>query len=354
MPLLFDRAGRWSALFYRFYHCCPVPELPEVETVRRGLNQVTLHQPLLGGAVLLDRTIATSAADFLAALQGCEIVSWQRRGKYLLAMLHLAAAGSNSPSKALKGQALQADRHLTAANLATLTAADLVPHHFPLGPTIAYLGVHLRMTGQLRWTTQAEPVQKHARVRFFFDAGRELRYIDQRTFGQMWYVPPGQPVESVVTGLQNLGPEPFFGDFSAAYLAQQLQGRQRPIKNALLDQALVAGVGNIYADEALYLSGIHPTTLSATLKPAQLNTLCTHVIAVLKASIAAQGTTFSDFRTVEGINGNYGGQAWVYGRDGSPCNRCGTVIERIKLAGRSAHFCPTCQPLAKRRRPKPA
>jgi formamidopyrimidine-DNA glycosylase len=167
-------------------------------------------------------------------------------------------------------------------------------------------------------------------------------------------VPTGQALETVVTGLQNLGPEPFFGEFSVAYLAQQLKGRQRPIKNALLDQALVAGVGNIYADEALFLSGIHPTTLSATLKPPQLKTLCGHVIAVLKASIAAQGTTFSDFRTVEGINGNYGGQAWVYGRDGSPCNRCGTVIERIKLAGRSAHFCPTCQPPPKRRRTPPA
>jgi formamidopyrimidine-DNA glycosylase len=317
-----------------------VPELPEVETVRRGLNQVTLHQPIGGGDILLDRTIATPG-DFWAALQGCQIVSWQRRGKYLLAMLQLPANARNQGVTA-------------AAEIAALTAADLVPNHFPLGPTIAYLGVHLRMTGQLRWTTQAEPVQKHARVRFFFDGGRELRYIDQRTFGQMWYVPPGQPVETVVTGLNHLGPEPFFGEFSAAYLAQQLKGRQRPIKNALLDQALVAGVGNIYADEALFLSGLHPTTLSATLKLAQLKTLCNHVIAVLEASIAAQGTTFSDFRTVEGINGNYGGQAWVYGRDGSPCNRCGTVIERIKLAGRSAHFCPTCQPPPKRRRPKPA
>lgn len=330
-----------------------MPELPEVETVRRGLNQVTLHQPILGGEVLLDRTIATPAPTaFLAALQGCQIVSWQRRGKYLLAMLTLPIVGLNSSGKALTAPGLDADRHPTPAAIAALSAADLVPHQFPLGPTTAYLGVHLRMTGQLRWTTQAEPVQKHTRVRFFFDAGRELRYIDQRTFGQMWYVPPGQVVETVVTGLQNLGPEPFFGEFSAVYLAQQLKGRQRPIKNALLDQALVAGVGNIYADEALFLSGIHPTTLSATLKPAQLKTLCAHVIAVLEASIAAQGTTFSDFRTVEGINGNYGGQAWVYGRDGSSCNRCGTVIERIKLAGRSAHFCPTCQPLPKRRRPR--
>jgi formamidopyrimidine-DNA glycosylase len=321
-----------------------VPELPEVETVRRGLNQVTLHQPLLGGEVLLDRTIAHPAAgDFLSALQGCEIVSWQRRGKYLLAMLRL-------PSNAQDAR----NPDLNAAEMAGPTAADLVPNYFPLGPTLAYLGVHLRMTGQLRWTTQQEPVQKHARVRFFFAEGRELRYIDQRTFGQMWYVPPGQALETVVTGLQNLGPEPFFGEFSAAYLAQQLKGRQRPIKNALLDQALVAGVGNIYADEALFLSGIHPTTLSATLKPAQLKTLCGHVIAVLQASIAAQGTTFSDFRTVEGINGNYGGQAWVYGRDKSPCNRCGTVIERIKLAGRSAHFCPTCQPPPKRRHPPSA
>ncbi len=277
-----------------------MPELPEVETVRRGLNQTTLNQPFQGGEVLLERTIAApgSGAEFLVGLQGQSIAQWHRRGKYLLAELQ-AGAG--------------------------------------------WLGVHLRMTGQLLWISQDEPLQKHARVRLFFPAGWELRFVDQRTFGQMWWVPPGHPPEAVITGLRQLGPEPFAAEFSPTYLAQQLHDRRRPIKNALLDQALVAGVGNIYADEALFLSGIHPQTLCTDLEAPEIDRLRTHLLQVLQASIEARGTTIRDFRDVEGINGNYGGSAWVYGRDGQPCRHCGSVIERLRLAGRSAHFCPRCQ-----------
>jgi formamidopyrimidine-DNA glycosylase len=275
-----------------------VPELPEVETVRLGLNQVTLHQPILGGEILLDRTIAhPDPSDFLSKLQGVEIVAWHRYGKYLLAEL-----------------------------------------------TAGWLGVHLRMTGQLLWMSQQEPLQKHTRVRFFFPSDRELRFVDQRTFGQIWFVPSDRDPKSIITGLQNLGPEPFSAAFSDDYFFDHLKSRQRPIKNALLDQALVAGVGNIYADEALFLSGIHPETLCSDLDRAQAIRLRENVIRVLKDSIAARGTSFSDFRDVSGVNGNYGGIAWVYGRDGEDCRTCETVIERVKLAGRSAHFCPNCQP----------
>lgn len=280
-----------------------MPELPEVETVRQGLNQVTLDQIIQGGDVLLERTIAHpfSAAEFLLGVEGSSIVQWQRRGKYLLAALAKDAA--------LAG----------------------------------WLGVHLRMTGQLLWMRQDEPVQKHCRVRLFFPAGWELRFVDQRTFGQMWWVPPEYHPEEIMTGLQLLGPEPFSEQFSIAYLVEKLQGRKRPIKNVLLDQALVAGIGNIYADEALFLSGIQPQTLAASLKPEQIERLHGAVLKVLKDSIDARGTTFSDFRDVSGINGNYGGIAWVYDRKGENCRVCGNVIERIKLAGRSAHFCPRCQ-----------
>jgi formamidopyrimidine-DNA glycosylase len=275
-----------------------VPELPEVETVRLGLNQVTLGQPIQGGDVLLDRTIASpSSLDFLAALKGSAIAQWHRYGKYLLA--ELAQGG--------------------------------------------WLGVHLRMTGQLLWVGQAEPLQKHTRVRFFFEKDRELRFVDQRTFGQMWFVPPGLDPKTVMTGLQNLGPEPFSDEFSDQYFIEWLKDRKRPIKNALLDQALVAGVGNIYADEALFLSGIHPETLCSDLSQRKVKRLRENVIRVLKDSIAARGTSFSDFRDVSGVNGNYGGIAWVYGRDGEECRTCQTVVQRMKLAGRSAHFCPKCQ-----------
>ena len=281
-----------------------MPELPEVETVREGLNQVTLGQEIWGGDVLLDRTIAHpfSANEFLARLKNVTITNWHRRGKYLLAEL-----SKSNPSDA------------------------------------GWLGVHLRMTGQLLWLNQQDPLQKHTRVRLFFPDNRELRFVDLRTFGQMWWVPASEAPESIITGLKNLGPEPFSSDFSIEYLVGKLQNRQRTIKAALLDQALVAGVGNIYADEALFLSGIRPETLCSALKLEQIERIRTSIIQVLQASIEAGGTTFSNFLNVQGVNGNYSGVAWVYGRTGEPCRVCSTSIERIKLAGRSSHFCPKCQ-----------
>jgi formamidopyrimidine-DNA glycosylase len=292
-----------------------VPELPEVETVRLGLNQVTLNQPIMGGDVLLDRTIAHpfSVAEFLSGLRGTAIVQWQRRGKYLLAAL---------------GKGIQAE-------------SKILPSSFQ---TAGWLGVHLRMTGQLLWQSQAEPLQKHCRVRLIFPHQRELRFVDQRTFGQMWFVPPDRRPEEIIAGLAALGPEPFSPEFSLEYFAGKLRGRQRPIKNALLDQTLVAGVGNIYADESLFLSQIQPATLCAALPPEQIARLHTAIVQVLQTAIESRGTTFSDFRDVAGVNGNYGGVAWVYDREGQPCRVCETGIIRIKLAGRSAHFCPRCQP----------
>lgn len=286
-----------------------MPELPEVETVRRGLNQRTLNQEIVGGDVLLPRTIAhpTSPIAFLAGLQGTAIAQWHRRGKYLLAELRQGS----SPTE--------------------------------LSQPAGWLGVHLRMTGQLLYLRQDEPLQKHCRVRLFFAGQQELRFVDQRTFGQMWWVPPDTKPEAVITGLQRLGPEPLSADFSAKYLALQLRDRHRPIKNALLDQMLVAGIGNIYADEALFLSKIKPKTLCSALKPRQVTALYAAIVKVLQDSIEARGTSFSNFRDVEGVNGNYGGVAWVYDRKGEPCRNCETPIERLKLAGRSAHFCPKCQ-----------
>lgn len=281
-----------------------MPELPEVETVRRGLNQVTLSQEITGGDVLLNRTIAypLSVSEFITGVQSTAITQWDRFGKYLLAEL------TKSPSR-----------------------------------SAGYLGVHLRMTGQLLWLDRNEPLHKHTRVRIFFAGDHELRFVDQRTFGQMWWVPPEVAPESIITGLTRLGIDPFSTQFSAQYLAGKFQNRRRPIKTALLDQAIVAGLGNIYADEALFKSGLHPEALCADLQLAQIERLRTAIIEVLETSIAAGGTTFSNFLNVQGINGNYGGVAWVYNRTGKPCRVCNTPIQRIRLAGRSTHFCPQCQ-----------
>jgi formamidopyrimidine-DNA glycosylase len=289
-----------------------VPELPEVETVRRGLNQVTCQQAIQSGDVLLHRTVAyPDAAAFLAGMRGSTIVHWHRRGKYLLA-------------------------ELVQSNQSASTQSEIL---LPAG----WLGVHLRMTGQLLWVDPAAPLQKHTRVRLFFASGKELRFVDQRTFGQLWWVPPDRPPESIITGLQHLGPEPFAAEFSVTYFEQQLRKSRRPVKNALLDQAIVAGIGNIYADEALFLSGIHPQTLGSELTRSQIERLHDQIVQVLQTSIEVKGTTFSTFRNLEGVNGNYGGIAWVYARDGEACRTCGTPIQRLRLAGRSAHFCPQCQ-----------
>ena len=278
-----------------------MPELPEVETVRRGLNQLTLSQEITGGDVLLQRTIAypVSVDEFINKIKGNTIATWHRRGKYLLAEL-----SSPSPS---------------------------------------YLGVHLRMTGQLLWLTPDEPLHKHTRVRLFFGENQELRFVDQRTLGQMWYVPGSMAVESIMTGLAKLAVDHFSPEFTVEYLADKLKKSRRPIKTGLLDQSMVAGLGNIYADEALFKSGILPTTLCTELQLPKIELLRTAIIQVLSASIAVGGTTFSNFLSVKGVNGNYGGEAWVYNRTGEPCKVCGNVIQRIKLGGRSSHFCSQCQ-----------
>lgn len=288
-----------------------MPELPEVETVRLGLNRVSLNQPVRGGEVRLARTIEFPelADDFLEGVTGAWIERWHRRGKYLMAELRRAANGG------LQKECIRA----------------------------GWLGVHLRMTGQLLWVDSSEVLPTHCRVRLFFDGQRELRYIDQRTFGRLWWVPPDRDVEAVMTGLTRLGPEPFSEEFSIEYFTDSMKRRKRPIKNALLDQKLVAGIGNIYADEALFLSGIRPRVMCDRLGGKRIARLREAIRQVLSDSIEAGGTTFSDFRDVHGTNGNYGGVAWVYDREGEPCRKCGREIVRLKLAGRSAHYCPGCQ-----------
>ncbi|MGB3557892.1 MAG: DNA-formamidopyrimidine glycosylase [Geitlerinemataceae cyanobacterium] len=285
-----------------------MPELPEVETVCRGLNAVTPNQTIVGGKVLRESTIAhpVSVGDFIPQLQDSSIAQWHRRGKYLLAKLVKRQSDSG------------------------------------------WLGVHLRMTGQLLWCQSSDPLQKHTRVRLFFahnsQVPQELRFVDQRTFGKMWWVPPDVEPDRIISGLQKLGPEPFGKEFSPDYFAQQLYKRKKSIKTALLDQSIVAGVGNIYADEALFLSRIPPTQLCSQLTLEEIDRLRTALIQVLQDSIQAGGTTFSDFLNVQGINGNYGATAWVYNREKQPCRVCQTPIRRVKLGGRSSHFCPQCQP----------
>lgn len=296
-----------------------MPELPEVETVRRGLEKHTLGMRIERVEVLRARAVAYPPDPelFALALRHCSIEQWFRRGKYLYAALR-----------------------------------DLQ------GDSGGYWGVHLRMTGQFHWLTPPErqnsdpgnredvgqpPPCTHTRVRLWASSGEELRFIDTRSFAQMWWVPPGEAIEAVITGLSRLGLEPFDPAFTAKHLKNRLQGSKRSIKAALLDQSLVAGVGNIYADESLFAAGINPHTPSGKVSGAALERLRMALVEVLEASIGAGGTTFSDFRDLSGTNGNYGGQACVYRRTGLPCPRCGSPIQRDRLGGRSTHWCLRCQ-----------
>ena len=259
---------------------------------------------------MLSRAIAypENSEAFLAAVIGAEFKEWQRRGKYLIAQLSLGSQ----------------------------------------------LGVHLRMTGSLLWCDRDQPVGKHTRVRLFVkekgkkkkekgDIQKELRFDDQRTFGKIWWIPAGQPTESVITGLQKLGMEPFAPEFTPQHLESKLKRTGRPIKTVLLDQETVAGIGNIYADESLFLSKIHPQKAANSLDFSQVTDLHQAIIRALSDGIAKGGTTFSNFQDIAGIKGNYIDTAWVFRRTGKPCNVCGTVISRIKLGGRSTHFCAQCQ-----------
>ena len=280
-----------------------MPELPEVETVRRGLERQVVGFEIARVEVLRARAIASPPLPelFCSALEGCRVQAWLRRGKYLMAEL-------------------QRD-----------------------GRDGGYWGVHLRMTGQFLWMSQPQEPCRHTRVRFWNRQEQELRFVDTRSFGEMWWVPAGEKPETVITGLQKLGPEPFSPAFNPTYLAERLAGSKRPIKTALLDQGLVAGVGNIYADESLFMSRISPHTPCNRLGLQQLERLHAAVVEVLTTSIGAGGTTFSDFRDLTGTNGNYGHAAWVYRRSGEPCRVCGSPIQRDKLSGRSSHWCPNCQ-----------
>ena len=292
-----------------------MPELPEVETVRKGLSDRLRFFCIEEVEVFRERVIASPGGsdEFRSKLRGAYIGKWYRRGKYLIASLHKEAE-LEQEAKGGKNSNFY-----------------------------GWLGVHLRMTGQFQWHQKLNPPCPYTRVRFWNPKGEELRFVDLRSFGQMWWVPSACSPQRIISGLNKLGPEPFSTKFNASYLEGSLTGRTRSIKSALLDQSLVAGIGNIYADESLFSAGILPHKPSGKLTPLEIEALCESIVKVLKISIGKGGTTFKDFRDLEGGNGKYGGEAWVYKRDGKSCRKCGTTIKRQKLTGRGTHWCPKCQ-----------
>ncbi len=291
-----------------------MPELPEVETVRRGLEQKLNNFIIKKVEVCRDSTVAfpTNKKEFIIGLHNSLIYKWDRRGKYLIAQL----------------------KEVPKENT-----------QFPLenSPNNGFLVVHLRMTGYFKLINNSTPPCKHTRIRFFDKNNNELRYIDVRSFGQMWLIKQGLSPNKIIKGLGSLGPEPFSRDFNTKYLKKVISKRTKSIKAILLDQTIVAGIGNIYADESLYSAGISPFREAQTIKKNELIKLKESIVTVLKKSIGSGGTTFSDFRDLEGENGNFGLQTNVYRRTGKECHKCGNLIERQKITGRSTHWCPKCQ-----------
>ena len=291
-----------------------MPELPEVETVRRGLEQKLKYFIIKKVEVCRDSTVAfpSNKNEFIKGLQNSLFYKWDRRGKYLIAELKkFENKNIKFPLEALKNN--------------------------------GFLVVHLRMTGYFKFIDNPDQHCNHTRIRIFDKNNNELRYIDVRSFGQMWWIKEGLLPNKIIKGLGSLGPEPFSTDFNANYLKKVISKRTKSIKAILLDQTIVAGIGNIYADESLYLAGISPFREAKTIKKDELFKLKKSIVNVLKKSIGSGGTTFSDFRDLDGENGNFGLQTNVYRRTGKKCHKCGKLIERQKVAGRSTHWCPKCQ-----------
>jgi len=291
-----------------------LPELPEVETVRRGLEQKLNNFIIKKVEVCRDSTVAfpTNKEEFIRGLRNSLFYKWDRRGKYLIAELKkVEKENYQSPLKNSQNK--------------------------------GFLVVHLRMTGYFKFIDNATPPCKHTRIRFFDKNNNELRYIDVRSFGQIWWIKQGLSPNKIIKGLGSLGPEPFSKAFDTKYLKKVISKRTKSIKAILLDQTIVAGIGNIYADESLYLAGISPFRKAPTIKKNELIKLKESIVTVLKKSIGSGGTTFSDFRDLEGENGNFGLLTNVYRRTGKECHKCGNLIERQKITGRSTHWCPKCQ-----------
>ena len=287
-----------------------MPELPEVENVALALRQGLQGRRLTGLRVRFAGVLGQSARRTRAALLGRTLTHVHRHGKYLI----LTFAGDGGGAGAAAGDAT--------------------------GPALAaesYLMVHLRMTGQI-FVQDDDPLDKHVHLSFDFD-GLPVHYRDIRKFGRLVLVDDGQRPSA----LAHVGPDMLrvrFRQWQAA-----IAGRRAPLKALLLDQGIAAGLGNIYADEALFLAGLHPLARPTDLEAAQLRELLRRAKQVLRLAIRHGGTTFINFRNFHGRPGNFRRKLRVYGRAGEPCSRCGAVIERLVIAGRSSCFCPVCQAL---------
>jgi formamidopyrimidine-DNA glycosylase len=273
-----------------------VPELPEVETVRRRIAPVLEGRRLERVEIADARLTRPFDPDEVAReLEGERVTEVGRRGKYLIVRFE-------------SGRALL---------------------------------IHLRMTGSLRAAPPgALPDDPHHRAQITLDDGSDVAYRDVRRFGT-WHLLEPQELDPYLA--QRLGREPLERTFTARRLGERLAGRRAPVKAALLDQRTVAGLGNIYADEALWRARIHPLRPAGTIETDELARLTRGIKDALRAGIARQGASVRDYSTPDGRRGRMQEEFRVYGREGEPCTRCGTPIDKIRAGGRGTWYCPNCQ-----------
>ena len=274
-----------------------MPELPEVQTVVTELDQRLTGRSFAPGAELLwEGTVGyPDATVFPDRLAGHTVTGVRRRAKYILIDLH----------------------------------------------TGELLVIHLRMTGNLHFADPATPDHPHLRARLPLDDGTELRFADTRKFGRL-YLGTEEELATVIP-LRRLGPEPLAADFTPELLRTRLAGRRGPIKTVLLDQEAIAGLGNIYADEALFRAGIDPRRPADSLSDAELASLHHGIVAALSEALGNGGTSFRDYLSTWGRKGDNEENLQVFRRQGEGCPRCGSPLVRIVLAGRGTHLCPHCQ-----------
>ncbi|HEX3267701.1 MAG TPA: bifunctional DNA-formamidopyrimidine glycosylase/DNA-(apurinic or apyrimidinic site) lyase [Gaiellaceae bacterium] len=277
-----------------------MPELPEVETVRTRLEPALVGRRLQRVEILDPRlTRPFDPAGVAVELEGERIAAVDRRGKYLVV-------------------------------------------RFDSGRVLL---IHLRMTGNLMHGSRGAKLaadDPHRRAVVSLDDGSDVVYRDVRRFGTWLLIEPDELDPYLA---QRVGDEPLERSFTTRRLAEALAGRHTPVKAAILDQRRLAGVGNIYADEALWRARIHPRRPAGELGPDELKALHSGIRRALKAGIDRQGATLRDYRTPDGSSGRMQHEFKVYGREGEPCDRCGTPIEKIRAAGRGTWYCPGCQRL---------
>jgi formamidopyrimidine-DNA glycosylase len=300
-----------------------MPELPEVETIVRGLDQRVAGDTIESVWIGSRKQPLKSPATLIAAtLEGKRIVRVHRAGKHIVFDLEGQSRASQPPKK--KGG--RTVRRQTPQAVSLPKSSD---------ETAQWI-VHLGMTGRLMVSGPAADIAKHTHLIAKLASGRELRFIDPRMFGKLSVHPPSES-----GGFDPGGVEPL--EASEEAFVALFRGRKTPIKSALLNQKLLRGVGNIYADESLFRAGIRPRRRAAAITREQLGKLHSAVREVLREAIALGGSTISNYVDADGEEGFFQLQHRVYGREGEPCLVCGTAIRRIVLSGRSSHYCPKCQ-----------